>query len=54
MIDDEDGEEQKVPWTLMKYIEYSHFKYASKAKFFCVRNGKFQYYDDCIMSYKIV
>ena len=42
VIDGEDGKEQKVPWTLMKYIEYSHFKYASKAKFFCVRNGKFQ------------
>ena len=38
VIDGKNGEE-KVPWTLMKYIEYSHVKYPSKSKFFCVREG---------------
>ena len=36
VIDGEDGREKKVPWTLTKYIEYSHVKYPSKAKFFSV------------------
>ena len=39
VVDGKDGKEEKVPWTLMKYIEYSHVKYPSKSKFFCARKG---------------
>ena len=33
LIDDKDAE-KKLPWTLIKYVEYSHVKYPSKSKFF--------------------
>lgn len=39
LLDDKSGKDEKVPWTLIKYIEYSQAKYPSRSKFFCVRNG---------------
>ena len=35
------GTKETVPWTLSNFISYSNFKYPSKAKFYCVKQGKF-------------
>ena len=31
------GEEELIPWTLETYIKLSSIKYASKARFYCVK-----------------
>ena len=40
-VEDKDAGEKKIPWTLMSYIEYSNVRYPSKAKFYCVAQGKY-------------
>ena len=36
-IDDDEGKEECIPWTLQAYIKLSSIKYASKARFYCVK-----------------
>ena len=36
-IDNEDGNEELIPWTLDAYIKLSSFRYASKARLYCVK-----------------
>ena len=38
-MDNEKGIEEKVPWTLETYIKLSHIRYASKARFYCVKRS---------------
>ena len=37
MVDNEAGEEERLPWTLDTYLLLSHKKYPSKARFYCVQ-----------------
>ena len=39
-IDNDEGVEMAVPWTLQAYIQLSSIKYASKARFYCVKRWK--------------
>lgn len=36
-VDNVDGEEEHIPWTLQTYIKLSSIRYASKARFYCVK-----------------
>ena len=36
-IDNDDGEEECIPWTLEAYIRLSSIRYASKARLYCVK-----------------
>ena len=36
-VDNNDGEEECIPWTLQTYIKLSSIRYASKARFYCVK-----------------
>lgn len=36
-VDNEDGVEELIPWTLETYIKLSNIKYPSKARFYCVK-----------------
>ena len=36
-VDNADGEEEHIPWTLQTYIKLSTIRYASKARFYCVK-----------------
>jgi len=38
-MDNEKGIEEKIPWTLETYIKVSHIRYASKARFYCVKRS---------------
>ena len=42
-IDDEDGIEKTIPWTLQNYLKVSNIKYASKTKLFCVQRSSGKY-----------
>ena len=35
-VDNDEGVEELIPWTLHTYIKLSSIKYASKARFYCV------------------
>lgn len=35
-VDNEAGEEKRLAWTLHTYLQLSHKKYPSKARFYCV------------------
>ena len=37
-VDNDEGEEELIPWTLETYIKLSNIKYASKARFYCVKD----------------
>ena len=44
-VENDDGIEECIPWTLQTYIKLSSIKYASKARFYCVKKyviGKFR------------
>ena len=34
-VDNDDGVEELIPWTLEAYVKLSHIKYPSKARFYC-------------------
>ena len=36
-IDNDDGEEESIPWTLETYIRLSSVRYASKARLYCYK-----------------
>ena len=36
-VDNADGEEECIPWSLQTYIRLSSIRYASKAQFYCVK-----------------
>jgi len=36
-VDNDDGVEEFIPWTLEAYIKLSSIKYPSKARFYCVK-----------------
>ena len=44
-VDNEEGEEKLIPWTLETYIKLSSIKYASNACFYCVK----KYTDKCLI-----
>ena len=37
-VDNDEGKEELIPWTLETYIKLSNIKYASKAHFYCVKD----------------
>ena len=36
-IDNDDGQEECIPWTLQTYIKLSSVRYASRARLYCVK-----------------
>ena len=36
-IDNDQGEEELIPWSLGMYIKLSNVRYASKARFYCIK-----------------